>query len=74
MLYFRRELVTLWSNGAMTNLANDVASAWPSKGTPIIATALFESSLALKDIREADEAVLAEVGTAACRWSTCARP
>lgn len=46
----------------MHNKTNDVAIFWPPARSPVIVTAYYESDAYYKNIRDSDQAVLAEVG------------
>jgi beta-lactamase class A len=53
---------------AMTHKYNDIAIAWPPGKGAIVVTAYYDSDTRSGDMREADEAVLAEVGQIAATW------
>jgi beta-lactamase class A len=53
----------------MVNKYNDIAIAWPDDSSPIIVTAYFEASAPFEELRDEDEAVLAEVGRLAASWA-----
>jgi beta-lactamase class A len=48
---------------------NDVAIAWPPGKPPIIVTAYFNTAGPADDIRDEDQAILAEVGRIAAKWA-----
>jgi beta-lactamase class A len=52
----------------MPNRYNDVAIVWPSGKKPVIITSYYESPVKSEDIRDEDQAVLAEVGRIAAEW------
>lgn len=53
----------------MRDKYNDIAIAWPPGNAPIVITAFLETRNSQRDIRNEDEAVLAEVGRIATAWS-----
>lgn len=53
----------------MRDKYNDVAIAWPTGKAPIVITAFLETRNSQRDIRNEDQAVLAEVGRIATAWS-----
>lgn len=52
----------------MSNKYNDIAIVWPPGGSPLIVTAYFEGPGYFDDLRDEDQAVLAEVGRIAADW------
>lgn len=48
---------------------NDIAIAWPPEKTPIIATAYYNTAGPADDVSDEHQAVLAEVGRIAARWT-----
>jgi beta-lactamase class A len=52
----------------MSNKYNDIAIAWPPGGAPLIVTAYYEGPGYFDDLRDEDQAVLAEVGRIAADW------
>jgi beta-lactamase class A len=54
----------------MPNRYNDVAIAWPAGKAPIIITSYYESPVKSEDMRDEDQAVLAEVARIAAKWVT----
>jgi beta-lactamase class A len=54
----------------MPNRYNDVAIAWPNGKAPIIITSYYESPVKSEDMRDEDQAVLAEVAKIAAKWAT----
>lgn len=54
---------------AMTDKYNDVAITWPPGEAAIIVTAYFDTNTTSADIRDEDQAVLAEVGRIAATWA-----
>ena len=48
---------------------NDIAIAWPPGKAPIVITAFLETRVSHADMRDEDQAVLAEVGRIATAWS-----
>jgi beta-lactamase class A len=54
---------------AMTDKYNDVAIAWPPGKPAIVVTAYFDSARRSAEMRDEDQAVLAEVGRIAARWA-----
>lgn len=56
------------SADGMVNKQNDVAVAWPPGRAPIVVAAFYESPGAFENIRDEDQAVLAEVGRIVTRW------
>jgi beta-lactamase class A len=59
---------TYWGRDA-PNRINDVAITWPPNRAPVIITAYFVSPVLTDDLRDEDQAVLAEVGAIAARWA-----
>jgi beta-lactamase class A len=53
----------------MRDKYNDIAIAWPPGKTPLVITAFLETRFSHPEIRDEDQAVLAEVGRIAARWS-----
>ncbi len=53
----------------MPNRTNDLAIAWPPSKKPIIITSYYEGPVQSEDIRDEDQAVLAEVGRIAAKWA-----
>ena len=54
---------------------NDVAIAWPPGKAPLVITAFLETRASHPDMRDEDQAVLAEVGRIAAAWkSSCCTP
>jgi beta-lactamase class A len=53
---------------AMTDKYNDVAIAWPPGRTPMIVAVYFDSARTSSEMRDEDQAVLAEVGRIAAAW------
>ncbi len=53
---------------AMTDKVNDVAIAFPPGRGALVVTAYYDSDKRSKDIRDEDQAVLAEVGRLAAAW------
>ncbi|MET0518674.1 MAG: class A beta-lactamase [Burkholderiaceae bacterium] len=49
---------------------NDVAIAWPEGAAPLVVSAYYEGPGQHEDMREQDQAVLAEVGRLAAAWWT----
>jgi beta-lactamase class A len=58
------------SADTMTDKINDVAIAWPPASAPIVVTAYYDSDERSSEIRDEDQAVLAETGRIAARWAT----
>jgi beta-lactamase class A len=54
---------------AMTDKYNDVAIAWPPGKAPIIVAAYFDTNVRSNEMRDEDQAVLAEVGRIAATWA-----
>lgn len=54
----------------MPNRYNDVAIVWPTGKAPIIITSYYESPVKSADMRDEDQAVLAEVARIAAKWIT----
>jgi beta-lactamase class A len=54
---------------SMANKYNDVAIAWPPRRAPIVIAAYYEAPGYFEEIRDQDQAVLAEVGAVAARWA-----
>lgn len=52
----------------MTDKYNDVAIAWPPGRAPMIVAAYFDSARKSSEMRDEDQAVLAEVGRIAAGW------
>jgi beta-lactamase class A len=52
----------------ITDKLNDVAIAWPTGRPPIIIACYYDTPRFSDDIRDEDQAVLAEVGRIAARW------
>lgn len=52
----------------MPNKTNDVAVVWPPEGGPVVIVGFYESPGEFDDIRDEDQAVLAEVGKIATLW------
>ena len=52
----------------MPNRYNDVAIAWPTGKMPIIITSYYESPVKSEEMRDEDQAVLAEVARIAAKW------
>lgn len=52
----------------MPNRYNDVAIAWPPNKNPIIITSYYESPVKSEDMRDEDQAVLAQVARIAAEW------
>jgi beta-lactamase class A len=59
---------TYWGKDA-PNRINDVAITWPPNRAPVIITAYWVSPVFTDDLRDEDQAVLAEVGAIAARWA-----
>jgi beta-lactamase class A len=58
------------ANGShVTNKYNDVAIAWPPGKAPFIITSYYDTAIRTEDMRDEDQAVLAEVGRIAARWA-----
>jgi beta-lactamase class A len=58
------------ANGShVTNKYNDVAIAWPPGKAPFIITSYYDTATRTEDMRDEDQAVLAEVGRIAARWA-----
>jgi beta-lactamase class A len=56
-------------NGLMVNKTNDIAIFWPDTARPpVIVTAYYDSPAHFDEIRDEDQAVLAEVGRIAAGW------
>jgi beta-lactamase class A len=53
---------------AMTDKYNDVAIAWPPGKAPVVVAAYFDTDTHSAEIRDEDQAVLAEVGRIAAAW------
>lgn len=53
----------------MRDKHNDIAIAWPPGKAPLVVTAFLETRYSHPEIRDEDQAVLAEVGRIATRWS-----
>ena len=53
----------------MPNRYNDVAIVWPDGNAPLIITSYYESPVKSEDMRDADQAVLAQVGRIAAKWA-----
>ena len=53
----------------MPNRYNDVAIVWPAGNAPLIITSYYESPVKSEDMRDADQAVLAQVGRIAAKWA-----
>jgi beta-lactamase class A len=51
---------------------NDIAIIWPTDRPPIIVTAYYESPVKSENLRDEDQAVLAQVGSIAARWALTA--
>ena len=51
------------------NKTNDVAIFWPPARPPVIVTAYYEADGKYDEVRDADQAVLAEVGRIAAAWA-----
>lgn len=47
---------------------NDIAIAWPPSKPPVIITCYYESPVKSRNMRDEDQAVLAQVGAIASRW------
>ena len=58
------------SADTMTDKVNDVAIAWPPGTAPIVIAAYYDSDKRSTEIRDEDQAVLAEVGRIAATWAT----
>lgn len=58
---------TFWG-GNFNNKYNDVAIFWPAGRSPVIVSAYFEADGNYEDMRDADQAVLADVGRLAADW------
>ena len=56
-----------------TNKTNDTAIFWPQGKPPIIVTCYYEGPVISDDIRDADQAVLTEVGRIAAQWAETLR-
>jgi beta-lactamase class A len=54
----------------MTDKVNDIAAAWPPGKAPIVVAAYYDSDKRSMDIRDEDQAVLAETGRIAAAWIT----
>lgn len=52
----------------ITDKLNDVAIAWPTGRPPIIVACYYDTPRFSDDVRDEDQAVLAEVGRIAARW------
>jgi beta-lactamase class A len=52
----------------MTDKYNDVAMAFPPGRAPLVIAAFYDTDEHAKDMRDADQAVLAEVGRLAAVW------
>lgn len=59
---------SFWGKDA-PNRVNDVAIAWPPNRAPLIITAYFVSPVLADDLRDEDQAVLAQVGAIAAQWA-----
>ncbi len=59
---------------SLANKTNDIAIAWPPGQAPLVITAYYESPSYFEDIRDEDQAVLAEVGRIAAAWRLARRP
>ncbi len=55
---------------AMTDKYNDVALAWPPGRAPMIVAAYFDTATRSSEMRDVDQAVLADVGRIAAAWVT----
>ncbi|MGE4070744.1 MAG: class A beta-lactamase [Lysobacterales bacterium] len=53
---------------SMANKYNDVAVIWPAGRKPVVVAAYFEASAHFENMRDEDEAVLADVGRIAAEW------
>ena len=51
------------------NKTNDVAIFWPPSRPPVIVTAYYEANGKYDEVRDADQAVLVEVGRIAAAWA-----
>ena len=60
---------TLVGGGGITDKYNDVAIAWPPGRPALVIAAYYDTGSATKAMREAPEAVLADVGRLAARWA-----
>jgi beta-lactamase class A len=78
-LRIRAGLPTEWRAGDKTGTAtapnmrdkyNDVAIVWPPGKAPLVITAFLETRYSRKEMRDEDQAVLAEVGRIATLWSS----
>jgi beta-lactamase class A len=58
---------TWWGKDA-PNRINDVAIVWPPDRAPVIITSYFVSPVLSDDLRDEDQAVLADVGRVAADW------
>lgn len=74
----RAGLPANWKSGDKTgtansplynNKANDVAIFWPPARPPVIVTAYYEADGKYDEVRDVDQAVLAEVGRIAAAWA-----
>ena len=77
-LRLRAGLPAAWRAGDKTGTAmapqmrdkyNDIAITWPPGKAPLVITAFLETRYSHPDIRNEDQAVLAEVGRIATAWS-----
>jgi beta-lactamase class A len=57
---------------AMTDKYNDVAVAWPPGKSPMLVSAYFDTAVTSAEMRDEDQAVLAEVGRIAAGWIVAA--
>jgi beta-lactamase class A len=58
------------ANGShVSNKYNDVAITWPPGKAPFIITSYYDTATRTEDMRDEDQAVLAEVGRIAARWA-----
>jgi beta-lactamase class A len=58
-----------WWGKDAPNRLNDVAIIWPPNRAPVIITSYFVSPVLADDLRDVDQAVLADVGTVAAQWA-----
>ena len=58
-----------WGEGA-PNRVNDVAIFWPPNRAPIIVTSYYMPAVQADNIRDQDQAILADVGRIAALWAT----
>jgi beta-lactamase class A len=63
-----------WWGKDAPNRINDVAIVWPPNRAPVIITAYFVSPVFADELRDEDQAVLAEVGTIAAHWALQRNP